>query len=207
MEIKQNGPNATTQNRPYKRHVKNILIHRPMQREFSLMLILLFILASGAVAWVIHYTINDAAFGSNSFYFGKVSPTQVLSDVTYSIIMRVTLILIMTLVIIAIYGIVFLHRVAGPVYRFRQTLLKLNRGEYPPEVHIRENDFFHELAHEINGVLKKLGSDETVKRLHGQSAKLDEMKRKLDEIIRISSSEEMRQKAQEVKSNLENLSK
>ena len=49
--------------RPYKRQVRNIIIHRPMQREFSFMLIALFMVASAAIAWIIHQTIRDAAFG------------------------------------------------------------------------------------------------------------------------------------------------
>ena len=37
--------------RTYKRQVKNLIVHRPMQREFSFMLIALFMVASVAIAW------------------------------------------------------------------------------------------------------------------------------------------------------------
>ena len=55
-------------NRSYKRQAKNLIIHRPMQREFSFMLIALFMVASAAIAWVIHQTIRDAAFGSGFIF-------------------------------------------------------------------------------------------------------------------------------------------
>jgi predicted PurR-regulated permease PerM len=195
------NPNAhikvTTPQRPYKRQVKNIIIHRPMQREFSFMLIALFMVASAAVAWVIHQTIHDAAFGGG-LSFGKVNPVEVLSDVSYSIIIRVTLVLILTLLIVGVYGVLFLHRVAGPVFRFRQTLLKVNRGELPNDIKLREGDFFHDMAHDLNIILK---------RLRGEQEKISELKGKLSDIQRTAISEDIRRKADEMKSVLDSFSK
>ena len=175
--------------RTYKRQVKNIIIHRPMQREFSFMLIALFMVASAAVAWIIHQTIRDAAFGGG-LYYGKINPFQVLSEVSYQVIIRVSLVLMAALLIIGGYGVVFLHRVAGPVYRFRKTLLSLNRGEMPPDIKLREGDFFHEMAHDINVTLKKFRDDQT---------KLTEVKAKVNDLIRSAPSEDIRQKAQQLK--------
>ena len=180
---------TATPQRPYKRQVKNLIIHRPMQREFSFMLIALFMVASAAIAWVIHQTIRDAAFG-NGFVFGKVNPVEILSQVSYQIIIRVTLILILTLIIIGIYGVMFLHRVAGPVYRFRQTLLKVNRGELPDDIKLREGDFFHDMAHDINVILKHL-------RL--EKEKLGELKGKVLDLQRLTPSEDARRKVEEMK--------
>jgi predicted PurR-regulated permease PerM len=199
MDINANNVQvkAPAGQRPYKRQVKNIIIHRPMQREFSFMLIALFMVASAAVAWVIHQTIRDAAFGG-ALYFGKVNPFEVLSDVSYRIIIRVTLVLILTLIIIGAYGIVFLHRVAGPVYRFRQTLLKVNRGELPHDIKIREGDFFHDMAHDINIILR---------RLRVEHEKLAELRSKLSDLQRNAASEEARQRAEEMKTVLDSFSK
>jgi len=169
--------------------MRNIIIHRPMQREFSFVLIALFMISSAAVAWVIHQTINSAVFGG-AFSFGKVNPVEILSDVSYKIIIRVTLVLIMTLLIIGVYGVTFLHRVAGPVYRFRQTLLKINRGEMPADIKLREGDFFHEMAQDINIILK---------RFRAEKEKVGELKTKIDELQRSTPSGETRQKADEMK--------
>ncbi|MEI7751474.1 MAG: hypothetical protein WCJ71_05205, partial [Candidatus Omnitrophota bacterium] len=183
--------------RPYKRQVKNLIIHRPMQREFSFMLIALFMVASAAVAWVIHQTIRDAAFGG-AFTFGKINPSEILYDVSYSIIIRVTLVLILTLIIIGAYGVVFLHRVAGPVYRFRQTLLKVNRGEMPQDIKLREGDFFHDMAHDINIILRRLRSEQE---------KISELKVKVSDFQKNAPTEEARRKADEMKVVLDSFSK
>lgn len=188
---------AATPHRPYKRQVKNLIIHRPMQREFSFMLIALFMVASAAVAWVIHQTIRDAAFG-NGFVFGKVNPVEILSEVSYQIIIRVTLILILTLIIIGAYGVIFLHRVAGPVYRFRQTLLKVNRGEMPADIKLREGDFFHDMAHDINIILKRFRSEQE---------KLGELKGRILDFQRSAPSDEIRRKAEDMKSVVDSFSK
>ncbi len=198
METNANAQaKVITPHRPYKRQVKNLIIHRPMQREFSFMLIALFMVASAATAWVIHQTIRDAAFGG-AFTFGKINPAEILYDVSYTIIIRVTLVLILTLIIIGAYGVVFLHRVAGPVYRFRQTLLKVNRGEMPQDIKLREGDFFHDMAHDINIILK---------RLRAEQDKISELKVKIGDFQRNAPSEDLRRKAEEMKTVLDSFSK
>ncbi len=140
----------------YKRSVRNILIHKPMQREFSLMLIALLMVSTFAIGWVIHHTIHEAAFGGEGYRFGKVSPYEVLSDVSYQLLIRVSSILFLTLIVIAVFGIFFLHRVAGPVYRFRLTFLRMNDGNIPHPIKLREGDFFVETADEINRFIRKM---------------------------------------------------
>lgn len=188
---------VTTPYRPYKRQVKNLIIHRPMQREFSFMLIALFMVASAAVAWVIHQTIRDAAFGG-AFTFGKVNPSEILYGVSYSIIIRVTMVLVLTLIIIGAYGVVFLHRVAGPIFRFRQTLLKVNRGEMPEDITIREGDFYHDMAHDINIILKRLRTEQE---------KISELKAKVGDFQKSAPTDDLRQKAEEMKSVLDSFAK
>lgn len=139
--------------RNYQRRVRNIFIHKPMQREFTLVIIALLMVSSIAIGFVIHSTIREAAFGGG-FHFGKINPYEVLSEVSYQLVLRVTSILFVTLIVIGAFGIFFLHRIAGPVYRFRQVISRLNNGQIPPHVKLREGDFFAEVALEINQLLE-----------------------------------------------------
>lgn len=157
----------------YKRKMRNIIIHKPMQREFSLVLISLLIISTLAVGYVIHRTIHEAAFGGG-FRFGKISPYEVLSDVSYDLLVRVTIILFLAMIVIGIFGVFFLHRVAGPVYRFRQVLMRLNEGESPPPVKLREGDFFHETAEEINQIVTRVKFERNRSKL---------MKERLDQML------------------------
>ncbi len=144
--------------RVYKRRVRNIFIHKPMQREFTFVMISLLMVSTLAVGFVIHETIRDAAFGGG-FQFGKINPIEVLSEVSYQLIMRVSAILFITLIVIGIFGVFFLHRVAGPVYRFRQVFMRINEGKLPKFVRLREGDFFSETASEINRLVGKMRFD------------------------------------------------
>jgi len=58
--------------RHHQRKVRNVLIHRPMQREFTLIMISLLMISTLAVGFVIHETIREMAFGGGfRFYRGK----------------------------------------------------------------------------------------------------------------------------------------
>lgn len=142
--------------RTYRRRTRNILIHKPMQREFAMVLIGLLMVSTLAVGYVIHTTIRDVAFGSNAFSFGKTSAYEILSDISYELLVKVSCILFVTLIVVGAYGVFFLHRVAGPVYRFRQVFLRLNDGEVPPNFNLREGDFFTETAVEVNRLIKRM---------------------------------------------------
>ena len=146
--------NQSLPGRAYKRRVRNIIIHKPMQREFTFVLISLLMISSLAIGFVIHHTIHAAVF--SGFRFGKVSPYEVLSDVSYQLIIRVSCVLFVTLIVIGMFGLLFLHRIAGPVYRFRQVFMAINRGDVPKLIKLREGDFFEETAEEINLVLKRM---------------------------------------------------
>jgi sensor histidine kinase YesM len=161
MEPEKSNDQVRPMAKPYRRKMRNILIHKPMQREFSLILIGLLMVSTLAVAYVIHSTIREMAF--SGYRYGKISPYEVLSDISYQLVVRVSSVLFVTLVVIAFYGVFFLHRVAGPVYRFRMTFLKINDGEVPHTIHLREGDYFTETAAEINRMIERLKFDKQKK--------------------------------------------
>ena len=176
----------------YKRRARNIFIHKPMQREFTFILIGLLMVSSLAINFVIHYTIRTASSGGG-FYFGRISPYEVLSDVSYQLIFRVSSILFVTILIIGAFGVFFLHRAAGPVYRFRQVLSRLNRGETSLPIKLREGDFFHETATEINDLMKLLEREKDRQK---------ELEKKLDEILGGNPPEPIARQAKEMKALL-----
>ncbi len=188
-KTKIQAPSKAVPGRAYKRSVRNIVIHKPMQREFSLVLIALLMISTLAIGFIIHNTINSAVFGGG-YRFGKVSPYEILSDVRYQLIIRVSCVLFVTLIVIAMFGMLFLHRVAGPVYRFRLTFQALNRGEMPRVIKLREGDFFGETAAEINRVLK---------RLEFEKEKHDKVVEKLEDMMKGRVTETVSEKLQEIK--------
>ncbi len=141
--------------RPYKRQIRNLLIHKPMQREFTFVVIALLMVSTAVVGFVIHDTLHQASMGGG-FQFGRINPYEVLAEVEYQLLLKITAILFITLIIMGAFGIFFLHRIAGPVYRFRRILRKLSEGEISPPVRIREGDFFGEVVDDLNNLLDRL---------------------------------------------------
>ncbi len=192
--MSETSPTPSASKAKYKRSVHNLLIHKPMQREFSLILIGLLMISTLAVAWVIHHTIHGAVFGGNAYRFGKISPVEILNDVSYELLIKTSSILFVTLIVVAIFGIFFLHRVAGPVHRFRYTMMRLNDGEIPHLIKLREGDFFGETAIEINRLIHQL---QTNREKHQQ------MKKILDKILSVGSSHPAFQEAKELRTLLD----
>ena len=159
----------------YKRRLRSVLIHKPMQREFTLVVISLLIISALTVGFVIHYTIREGMMGGG-FRFGKITPYEVMSDITYNLITRVSLVLFITILVIALFGIFFLHRIAGPVYRFRSILRRVAKGEIPDEFKLREGDYFMETAEDLNTVLRMLRLKR--QRVEGLSKRLEQVVQK-----------------------------
>jgi len=135
----------------YKRKIKNILIHRPLQREYTLLMIGIMMVSALCVSFVIHITIRQAFLGG-PYRIGTVSPYEILSYVNQALVVRVSFTLFVCVMISTVIGISFLHKVAGPVYRFRMTLEKMAKGEIPNDVKLRTKDYFKEVADEFNKV-------------------------------------------------------
>lgn len=181
--------------RPYKRRLKSVLIHKPMQREFTLVVISLLIISALTIGFVIHSTIREAMMGG-AYRFGKISPYEVMSEVSYDLIVRVSLVLFVTILVIAIFGVFFLHRLAGPVYRFRSILRRVSQGEIPDEFRLREGDYFTETADDLNQVLRILRE---------RRRQLDEIEGQLEEALRRNPSDSLANVLTEVKQALHRL--
>lgn len=181
--------------RQYKRQLKSVLIHKPMQREFILVVISLLIISALTIGFVIHGTIREAMMGGG-YRFGKITPYEVMSDVSYDLIVRVSLVLFVTILVIAIFGVLFLHRIAGPVYRFRNVLRHISQGEIPGEFHLREGDFFTETAEDLNVVLEKLRQ---------KRERIDSLKQKLEAASRENANPSLQTFVRELRDSLEEL--
>lgn len=145
----------TPQQIPHRRQLRNIIIHKPLQKQYTLLMIGLMMATVLSVVSVIQYTMKSAVFG-NPYRVGSVNPYELLSDMTQQLVMRVSLVFLLATVVFTVLGVFFLHRVAGPVHRFRMILNRLASGEIPSDIRLRQNDYFSEVATEFNGVFKSL---------------------------------------------------
>jgi len=138
-----------------RRSVRTILIHRPMQRMLTLTMIGVMMTAGVLVSVMIHFTLKQMTDGAPQT-LSRLALERIISDVNLQLIMGTIFVIFLAVIVLGFFGVFFLHRVAGPVYRIRQVLRQMASGELPPDVHLREHDFFHETAAELNRVIHVL---------------------------------------------------
>lgn len=72
--------------------------------------------------------------------------------ITYKLFMR-SVLLIFAIAIISIF---ISHRMAGPVYKFENTIRALAQGKEVEEIRLRKRDEFYDLAMAINYLIKSM---------------------------------------------------
>lgn len=70
-----------------------------------------------------------------------------------SVFARLTVPLILTLLILGVHATIYLHRIAGPIHRFKLWLRGVREGDLKTEVHLRKTDLLKDLAEEMNETL------------------------------------------------------
>lgn len=151
-----------------KRSLQNILINRPLQREFTLVMLAIMMTAAFVVGMTINFTLGRLTEDVPSV-ISKTAFERMIFDVNSQLVVSSILIIFIAVVITGLFGVFFLHRVAGPVYRFKQVLSRVVSGEIPNEVRLRRRDFFKETAEELNRVIQ------LVKEFDNTSQKIDSL--------------------------------
>lgn len=87
----------------------------------------------------------------------EVIPKDLMDLVKYQIFFRLLFFIVPVIFVIAASSIVFSHRIAGPIYRFEQTLDKLIKGEDTEYIQLRKGDELKGLAVRLNELIRTLG--------------------------------------------------
>ena len=67
--------------------------------------------------------------------------------------------LVATFVCMCLHAVIFTHRIAGPVHRFKELLDRVRGGDLATDVHLRKNDYFQDLCDDLNGMIEQLRGD------------------------------------------------
>lgn len=144
-----------TKNSREKRSIQSVLINRPLQREFTLVMLAIMMSAAFAVGMVINFTLGNLTENAPTT-ISRLTLERMVFDANSQLVVSSILIIFIAVIATGFFGVFFLHRVAGPVYRFRQVLKKMGSGEIPGNVQLRKKDFFKETADELNRVIQLL---------------------------------------------------
>lgn len=143
---------------------KRYLINRAFQTRFALEM-LVFVAIVPFLVWVLVATLG----------MSTLSPeVAAAAGEGHGALMRAVfkqqwlpMVLLYGLNMAAVYGLIvyYSHRIAGPMYRFAETLKRIGDGDLTQTVKLRKHDFLQELGSEIDRMT------------HGQAAAVQELRR------------------------------
>jgi methyl-accepting chemotaxis protein len=153
---------------------KNYVIDKPFQFRFVatflilvVMALALFTAASAAYYWI-RYLYGDNIFSEFIFIQKQVSvETEEGEIVTRSEMQapvnRISFVLppilinnVVIMVLIAVIGIFYSHRIAGPAYRIQRDIQRALQGEKGIKIRLRKNDKLKELADSVSTLIEEL---------------------------------------------------
>lgn len=119
-------------------------------------------------------------------------------------------ILIQTVVVVMIFAsiatiaatLLFSHKIAGPLYRFKKTIQTLSGGDFSSDFQIRHSDQLQDLANDFNEMIRKVR-----KQLNILKADFVSLKKKLDGISEHEISDNKRPHLNELKKIAEDFDK
>lgn len=127
---------------------KQYLIKKGVQLRFMIVIIVSMILIA-SVTW---YSIYTAVMQTLYSQFHGENLALIKHAITYKLLMR-SLLLIFAIAIISVF---ISHRMAGPVYKFEQTIRALSQGKEVEEIRLRKRDEFYGLATAINALINSM---------------------------------------------------
>lgn len=154
------APDTPQQSSRERRTIRGLFVNKPLLKRYGILIVAIMMIASCLIGFVIHQTIKQA-LERESTRVQRVSVYEVLMEVNNQLLFRVFFILFLSIIVTAVAGILFLHRIAGPVYRIHSVLRQLAQGKIPDrDVKLREGDFYGEVVAELNRLIARLRADQ-----------------------------------------------
>ena len=153
------SPFSTASSSRDRRTLGGLFINKQLLKRYVIIVVAITMISSCLIGFVIHQTIKES-LENETRRGGRVSVYEVLISVNNLLLFRVFLILFVSVVVTGVAGILFLHRIAGPLYRIRGVLKILADGRVPErDVKLREGDFFVEVVDELNRLSNRIRNE------------------------------------------------
>lgn len=129
---------------------RRYITHKKFQFRMMGMLLLLVLLATLVTTVVNHYFLLSSIVDFTMEH-GR-GPTGM--DLLIASIRPLVIILPIVFIILAIIVIFISHRIAGPLYRLKMYMEKVENGDYSVKLNFRENDAIHDIADSFNNMVQ-----------------------------------------------------
>ena len=141
---------------PYKRKLKNLIINRSFQIKY-----ILWITSTGLglvavdTAVMYHYIKENYATLIDLSPMTDDTKTLLYSELHHFIFILIAFSIVF-LFFVALIGLVFSHRTAGPLYHFKRVFEEIENGNLKQRVRLRPKDEFQDVAQSFNKMMDKI---------------------------------------------------
>ena len=124
----------------------------------SYFMILEFVLLMAAMVYLLYLIFNTIdGVAKTMAHANQVTMEPFFDKINFLLLVRVTILFCVAFLINVVLGLFFLHRVTGPLVRFRSVLTQIGNGSVPNmDVVLRRGDFPTELAQALTLALKRI---------------------------------------------------
>ncbi|MGB2906937.1 MAG: hypothetical protein WBB73_07540 [Candidatus Aminicenantaceae bacterium] len=123
----------------------------PLKKEilFVLKILSVMVLSIGISLAVLFIFLNKELEGSYGGAFQAIS--DLLQDLNHFIVIAVLAQFLCSSILICLLGLLYTHKIAGPVFRLKMILKRFQAGEEPEAISFRKTDFLAGVAGSFNG--------------------------------------------------------
>jgi len=146
------------QKKKYKR--RNYLVNKPLQFAYAGIAIWLLLIAIILVGTFTYYITLNTILNQLQMENQLIDAYRIVSTINSILIKRIGFLLIFVILLALILEILFLHRIAGPIYKIEKTLNDIANGKKVQPIKLRKKDFFKSLAASVNKVIEKISNND-----------------------------------------------
>ncbi len=130
---------------------RNYFIDRDFQGKFILKFCLIVIFGGILTAGLLYFLSRKST--TVSIVDSRVVVRTTADFLLPLLLQTVIVVAVMVGIAVAILSMLFSHKIAGPLYRFRKVMEKLEQGDFSSNFHIRNYDQFKDLADQLNAMI------------------------------------------------------
>lgn len=133
---------------------RQIIVDRNLQFRFVFSIMLIMVILFAILGTLLIFGSSAEMAGS---IYRKLAQIKNTKELYMGMTVRFSfLVLLVGFIIISIRFLIFSHRIVGPLYRFRQSLVKLGEGDLTLKVHFREKDELKDIAQLFTDTVSRL---------------------------------------------------
>lgn len=144
-----------------RRNLKNLWLNPSYQGKYIALLAMSCLLAMICYGSVFYVFVKDAFDTLMELTPLSGSAQANLKEEFQQTILILSITSLFFLVAVSIIGLVFSHKVAGPLFKINQVCTRINRGEKEARIRLRPGDHFKDVAEYLNYTFDKFQSPES----------------------------------------------